>query len=155
MRKILPLAEPNYFKASRKKALRLIGTASLFASLIAIAAVFFQTSRGALVPAPAPPRSELIIPSQHVRFTLYPEGIYPRKATLRAGLVSIGIEDMTGADGGVLLERLTGGPRIVVGSVQRLQQHLRGRASVNLSPGTYRLRVAGSDANEAELTVEP
>ena len=154
MRKILPLAEANYFKASRKKALRLIGTASLFASLI-VAAVFFHTSTGAVIPEAFVPRAEVSIARQHVRFTLYPEGIYPPKATLRAGAVSIGIEDMAGTDGGVLVERLTGGQRTVVGSVQRLQQHFRGRASVDLSPGTYRLRIAGRQANEAELIVEP
>lgn len=155
MWRILSLTRPRCTKPSRRKSLHLIGTTALFGALIVIIAMCFQGSSEALVPEAVTLRPEVIIPSQHVRFTLYPEGIYPPKATVRAGLVSIGIEDLAGADGGVLVERLTGGPRIVVGSVQRLQQHFRGRASVNLSPGIYRLRIAGSQANEAEITVEP
>ena len=154
MRKILSLAHQRYFTVSHKKWLRLMGTTSLLAGLIA-AAAFFHGSTEAVVPKAVVPNPEVITPSQHVRFTLYPEGVYPARATVRAGRVSIGIEDMAGADGGVLVERLTGGQRIVVGSVQRLQQHFRGRASVDLSPGVYRLRIAGRQANEAELTVEP
>ena len=155
MRKILSITQQRNFTLSRKKLLRLIGTTSLLAGLIVSAAVFFHSSTEAVVPEAVVPHPEVIIPGQHVQFTLYPEGIYPPKATLRAGLVSIGIEDLAGGNGGLLIERLTGGPRIVVGSVQRLQPHFRGRASVDLSPGTYRLRVADSQANEAELTVEP
>lgn len=155
MRTIFSLAQQRYFTLSRKKLLRLIGTTSLLAGLIVIAGVFFQRPSEAVVPEAVVPHPEAIIPSQHVRFTLYSDGIYPPKATVRAGLVSIGIEDMAGANGGLLIERLTTGQPIAVGRVERLQQNLRGRASVDLPPGAYRLRILGRQANEAELTVEP
>ena len=142
-------------QVSGKKSLRFIATAAFFGGLILMTPMVFQTSSEPLLPEAVVPRAEGIVAAQHIRFTLYPEGIHPPQATVRAGLVSIGIEDLDGANGGLLVERLTGGPPIVVGTVQRLQQHLRGRASVNLSAGTYRLRIAGRQANEAELTVEP
>jgi hypothetical protein len=155
MRKFLSLTRQRYFTLLRKKSLRLIGTTSLLAGLIVIAAVFFHTSSEAVVPEAVLPRPEVVIAGQHIRFTLYPEGIHPQKATVHAGLVSIAIEDLTDANGGLLIERLTSGQRTPVGRVERLKRHWRGRSSVNLTPGTYRLRIAGREANEAELSVEP
>jgi hypothetical protein len=155
MRTFLSSTQQDCFKFSRKNSLRLIGSAGLFGGLMVLAVMCFQAPSKALVTEAVPPPPEVVVPSQHIRFTLYRDGIYPPKATVRAGLVSIGIEDLAGANGGLLVERLTGGPRTVVGTVQRLQQYLRGRASVNLAAGTYRLRIVGSQANEAELTVEP
>lgn len=152
---MLRIPSTECLKRSGKKSLRFIGTATFVGGLILIAAMFFQTSSEALIPKAVLPRSDMVVPSQHVRFTLYPEGIYPPKATVRAGLVSIGIEDLTGANGGLLIERSTAGQPIVVGSVKRFQRHWRGRTSITVSPGTYRLRIAGTQVAEAELTVEP
>ena len=69
MRKIFPSTEAGHFKVSPKKVLRLIGTAGLFASLMTIAAMFFQTTRGAPVPAQAP----AVIGSDHsqLAFTIH------------------------------------------------------------------------------------
>jgi hypothetical protein len=154
MPKILSRTHPGFFKPSRKTSLHFIGSAGLFVAVIVIAAMYFQTFRGALQSEADVPRPEIVVPNQHVRFTLYPEGIHPVKATVRAGLVSIAIEDLAGANGGLLVERVAADQRTPVGSVERLQRHWRGRSSMYLSPGIYRLRVAGGQTNEAELTVE-
>lgn len=155
MRKSFSSIKLNSFKPTPKTVLRVMGTATLLGGLLITAAMFLQTSRGAPGLEAVPPQSQVVIAGQHVRFTLYNDGIYPPKATVRAGLVSIGIEDLASANGGLSIERLTTGQPIAVGRVERLRQNLRGRASVDLSPGTYRLRILGSQANEAELTVEP
>ena len=94
-------------------------------------------------------------PSQNVRFTIYPEGIFPATATVHSGLISISIEDLADVPGGVLIERMEdGGPR-TVGNVRRSGHNWRGRASVQLTPGLYRLRIPSETAKEAVITVAP
>ena len=100
-------------------------------------------------------QSGVVVPNQNVRFTIYPEGIHPASATVHKGLVSISIEDLAGANDGVLVERLGDREPQSVGRVQRFQHHWRGRSSVYLTPGTYRLQIPGKYTNEAQLTVEP
>lgn len=101
------------------------------------------------------PQTTVVLPKQSVRFTIYPEGIHPATAKVRKGVVSIAIEDLAGTNGGVVVDRLTEGEPTVVGNVRRAQRHWRGRLSIELSPGIYRLRVPGRQTNEAQLTVEP
>jgi len=136
--------------------------AVLITSILAVTAVLVWPAKSLTAPAKTeseaqqvPSQGRPVAPSQNLRFTIYPEGILPASATAHAGLISISIEDLAGANGGLLIERLEdAGPR-VMGNVQRFERNWRGRASVELGPGNYRLRIASDKAKEALLTVEP
>ena len=140
-----------------------IFAAVLMISVISVTATFVWSARSHT----APPKSSILaqaaqsqarqaVPSQSVRFTIYPEGILPATATVHSGLISISIEDLADAEGGVLIERVEdGGGARVVGNVQRSEHSWRGRVSVELTPGLYRLRIQSDQAKEAVITVEP
>lgn len=138
-----------------------IFAAALMISVISLTAVLVWSARSRPAPSRSPIPAQTVqsqarqtAPSQNVRFTIYPEGILPATATVRAGLISISIEDLANVEGGMLIERIDSPPR-VVGTVRRSEQNWRGRTSVELTPGQYRLRIASDKAKEAVLIVEP
>jgi hypothetical protein len=94
-------------------------------------------------------------PVQHVRFTVYEVGIYPRQLRARTGIVGISIEDRTGQSVGLLIEKKDGDGRVPIGQVLRPTNQVRGRELFNLPPGNYRVSDITRQASEAELTVEP
>lgn len=137
-----------------RKIVHLILTAGLVTGLLVVASTVLPTPKEALV-SEAVGQSQVAVPSHNLRFTVYPEGIYPATATVHKGLISISIEDLAGANGGILVERVGDRGPELVGIVQRFERHWRGRSSVSLTPGIYTLRVAGKPTNEARLTVKP
>jgi hypothetical protein len=102
-----------------------------------------------------PLQGKRIIPTQNLRFTIYPEGIHPRSARTHKGPISILVEDLSGGTSTLLVERLTGNERVRAGQIQRSGIYFRGRLDLELAPGRYRLRIAERSVNEAELIVEP
>src|SRR5713101_3039732 len=52
------------------------------------------------------PRKDLLIPTQNIRFTIYPEGIFPRQAKAHKGVVAISIEDLVGSGSTLQVERV-------------------------------------------------
>ncbi|HET7286373.1 MAG TPA: hypothetical protein VFI71_02845 [Pyrinomonadaceae bacterium] len=118
-----------------------------------IPGVALRVWKGAAASEPVKSQKRVELP-QNVRFTIYPEGIHPATATVHKGVISIAIEDLAGTESGVVVERLNGNERAIVGNVKRLERHWRGRSSVELTPGVYRLRVPGRQIEEAQLMVE-
>jgi hypothetical protein len=146
--------QPGSSRRTRKLVhLLLIG--GVTTSVVAVAGLVLQDSKGAVTSELVAPQNAVVLPTQSVRFTLYPEGIHPSTAKVRKGVISISIEDLAGANGGVLVERIGEGEPARVAIVQRFEGHWRGRSLVELRPGLYRLRVVGRETKEAELTVEP
>jgi hypothetical protein len=135
--------------------------AVLFTASLALTAVLVWPAKSHPAPKsstqtqPIQSQTRLPVPSQHVRFTVYPEGILPAAATVHQGLISIAIEDLADIPGGVLIERVEDGQRRLVGNVRRSERSWRGRATVDLSPGIYRLRIPSDKAKEAVITVVP
>lgn len=136
-------------------AVLMISVISLTAVLVWSARSHSASAKSSIAAESAQAQARQPVPSQNVRFTAYPEGILPATVTVHAGLISISIEDLANVEGGVLIERMEdSGPR-VVGSVRRSERNWRGRASVELTPGLYRLRIASDKAKEAVIAVEP
>lgn len=102
-----------------------------------------------------PDRQGRVLPIQNLRFTLYQEGIFPRRARAHKGQVAISVEDLVGTGSTLVVERRMGSARVDVGRVRRLEKRLRGRSIIDLLPGTYRLSIAERPNAEAELVVEP
>jgi len=94
-------------------------------------------------------------PVEVVRFTLYDAGIYPREARVEKGLVAITIEDFSGGTSGLVVQRVNGNSRQSVGTVQRIQNHWRGRQELQLEPGDYELFMVDRPNNKAQLIVAP
>ena len=134
--------------------------AVLITSILALTAVLVWPAKSLPAPKssvqaqPVQTQNRPVAPSQHVRFTIYPEGIFPGTAKVHQGLISIGIEDLANVPGGVLIERLEDGRARVVGTVKRSAHDWRGRTSVELNPGVYRVRIPSDKAKEAVITVE-
>ena len=155
MLKKLPLIQENASLHLPRKLIHLVLIGSVIATLVAMAGILLRASKGTPVSERALPERKVVVP-QNVQFTIYPEGILPARVTVHKGLVSIAIEDLGGAEEGVIVERINEhGHVVAVGNVRRFNQHFRGRASLDLSPGLYRLRTANDQASEALLTVEP
>ena len=89
------------------------------------------------------------------RFTLFDAGIRPGAMRIKARLVNIHIEDRTNTSQGVTIQRVAGGERVAIGSVQKVATDLRGRSSFILAPGEYELFDVSKPANKAVLQVEP
>lgn len=145
----------NHHNTSLRKLTRLILTAGVITGVLVTGALVFRASTRPTAFAQIPPQTQGVAATQHLGFTIYPEGILPSTMTVRKGVISISIEDLAGANGGVLVQRIDDGTRAVVGTIHRSVGHWRGHALVNLSPGTYELRVAGKPTSPAQLTVEP
>ena len=145
--------QPGSFRRTRKLVhLLLIG--GVTTSVIAVAALVLQASKGAVTAELVNTQKAVVQATQNVRFTVYPEGIHPSNTKVRQGLISISIEDLAAANGGVLIERIGEGEPARVAVVRRFEGHWRGRSLVELTPGLYRLRVVGGETTEAELIVE-
>jgi hypothetical protein len=129
-------------------------SAVVIAGVIAMAQLAFRASTSSRVEQTAP-QKRAVVPSQHVRLTIYPEGIHPATTTVHKGVISIGIEDLADTPGGILVERVGENGRAAVGNVRPFQNHWRGRASVELGPGVYELRVPDKSITPAQLIVEP
>jgi len=140
--------------SSRQKLLHLALIGILIVAAVAIAGVFLRASIEAAASGRAQSQKPVVIP-QNVSFTIYPEGIHPATATVQKGAISIAIEDLAGTENGVVIERVNGSGRAVVGNVKRFERNWRGRAQVELTPGVYRLRVPDRQIEEAQITVEP
>ena len=122
--------------------------------ILLLAQLAFRASSSSRAEKTAPQARGIVAP-QNVQFTIYPQGIHPSTVTVQKGVISIGIEDLADTPGGVLVERVGENGRTAVGNVRRFQNHWRGRASVDLSPGTYELRVPDKSITPAQLIVEP
>jgi hypothetical protein len=109
-------------------------------------------ARSSEVPTQAPAHA---LPIQTVRFTLYPQGIYPRKTTAHKGVVAIAVDDLVATGSTLVVVKLTGNDRVSIGQVRRSQNHRRGRGLLHLTPGDYRISIVERPEQEAELTVEP
>ena len=133
---------------------RVVLSAVAIAGVVAMAQFAFRASSSSHAEQ-NPPQTRSVVPSQNVRFTIYPEGIHPATTTVHKGLISIGIEDLADTPGGVLVERVGENGRAAVGNIRRFQNHWRGRASVDLSPGIYELRVPDKSIIPAQIIVEP
>jgi hypothetical protein len=126
----------------------------LTASIIAAARVKVKEKSSHVDPVgtTSPPRAG---PVQVVRFTLYDVGIYPQGARVRPGLVTVSIEDLSGASSGLIVELVEGNVRTQVGTVDRLANRLRGRREMLLVAGRYEVSDARQRNNRASLIVEP
>ena len=136
--------------------------AVLFTSSLTLTAVLLWPVKSLTAPAKSSTAAQQVqlqqgpaAPSQNIRLTIYPEGILPATATAHQGVLSISIEDLANANGGLLIERVDENGPHMIGSVQRFERHWRGRASFELIPGEYRLRIASDKAKAAMLTIEP
>lgn len=94
-------------------------------------------------------------PVQVVRFTLYDAGIYPSEARAQPGLVTISIEDLSGASSGLVVERRAGDVITPLGTVDRLPNRLRARGEIAMTVGRYEVYDASRPNNRALLIVEP
>lgn len=139
---------------SHQKLVHLVLLGLAIACVMSIAGMALRSLRGAAASDQVTSQKKVVLP-QNVRFTIYPEGIHPSTATVHKGVISIAIEDLAGTQSGVLVERLNGNERAIVGNVKRFERHWRGRSSIELTPGVYRLRVPDREIEEAQLTVEP
>ena len=137
-----------------RKLIRVVLSTVAIAGVIALGQLAFRASTSSRVEQSAPQKGA-VVPSQHIRFTIYPEGIHPATTTVHKGAISIGIEDLADTPGGVLVERVGEHGRQAVGNVRRFENHWRGRASVDLSPGIYELRVPDKSITPAQIIVEP
>lgn len=106
------------------------------------------TSSQRLLPPP-----DRALPVQTVRYTLYPQGIYPQKTTAHKGVVAIAVDDLVGGST-VLVEKINGDDRVSLGQARRSKGHWRGRGFLNLTPGDYRVFIAERPDHRAKLTVE-
>jgi hypothetical protein len=89
-----------------------------------------------------------------VRFTLYPEGIYPREAHVDQGLIVLAIEDLSGGAAFTLSrEAGNGGPLQVVKQFANSQKKKRSSNEIRLAPGRYQIADAGRAKNTAILIV--
>lgn len=103
-----------------------------------------------------PQRERREEPVQVVRFTLYDVGIVPELAYARAGLVTIGLEDLSGSTMGLVIERAQEGElRVRAGEVRRKERKRHGQEELRLEAGHYQLYMADRPDNRAELIVEP
>lgn len=144
----------NIFSLTNTKLRILIVIVGVVTGLLAVGTLVFRASNRSAEPEHIPPQVQGVPAAQHLRFTIYPEGILPSTMKVRKGVISISIEDLADANGGVLVERIDNGTHATVGNVQRSERHWRGHVLVDLSPGTYELRVAGKPTSPAQLTVE-
>jgi hypothetical protein len=94
-------------------------------------------------------------PPRVVRFAVYDAGIYPREATVEHGRVVFVMEDNTGGEASLVVEREQNGGREQVGRVERAHGRARGRGEYRLSPGRYEIYDAARPEVRAVLTVEP
>jgi len=145
----------NIFPLISRKLTRLIVTTGVTTGLLVVGALLFRVAGRPAAFEHIPSQVQGVPAAQHVRFTIYPEGILPSTMKVRPGVIAISIEDLAGANGGVLVERINDGTRTNVGNIQRFENHWRGRSLIDLRPGVYELRVAGQPTNPAQLTVEP
>ena len=137
----------------RRAHLALIGATIVI--VITMAGVVLRASLRAAASDQLSSQRAVVVPTQNVRFTIYPEAIHPASVTVHKGLLGILIEDLAGTENGVVVERLNGNDRVVAGSVKRFERHWRGRTSMEVTPGVYRLRVPDRQIEEAQITVEP
>jgi hypothetical protein len=90
----------------------------------------------------------------NVRFTLYPEGIYPQEAHVSQGLVVLAVEDLSGGAGFTLSrEAGNGGSLQVVKQFANSQKKKRSGNEIRLAPGRYQIADAGRAKNTAILIV--
>lgn len=136
------------------RALFMLAATLLAASLIATARVKIEEKAAEVGPVrtESVPRVGRV---QVVRFTVYDVGIYPEEARVQPGLVTISIEDLSGASSGLIVERVEADVRTQVGSVDRLANRLRARAEMLLVAGRYEVSDARQRKKRASLMVEP
>ena len=90
-----------------------------------------------------------------VRFTLYDIGIYPQEARVKPGMVTISIEDLSGASSGLIIERIEASSRVASGLVSKETNRLRSRSELFLLQGRYEVADATRPDNRALLIVAP
>jgi hypothetical protein len=152
-------------KKSPRKRLAVIAAAAATLSISCTMLAFAARGRQPIVPAPAaaggapvaavqggPPQRG---PVEVVRFTLYDVGIYPPEAHVDKGNVAIAIEDLSGGESALVIERETGSGRVPAGRVDRIDHHPRGRNDLRMEPGRYQVYMADRPENKAVLIVEP
>ncbi len=94
-------------------------------------------------------------PVQVARFTLYPEGVYPRETSVGQGLVVIATESYRDGSAGVMVTREVGGGRSeeVARLLNRQEKPRRSRHAIRLAPGRYQLADLSRPQNTATLIV--
>lgn len=135
-------------------ALFLLGATLLTASIIAAARAKIEEKAFEVGPVRTV-SVQRVGPVRVVRFTLYDVGIYPHEARVQPGLVTISIEDVSGASSGLIVERVEADLRTEVGRVDRQANRLRGRREMLLVAGRYQVSDARHRNNRASLIVEP
>lgn len=94
-------------------------------------------------------------PVQVLRFTVYDIGLYPQEARAKPGMVTISIEDLSGASSGLIIERIEASSRVPGGLVSKQTNRLRSRSEFFLPQGRYEVADASRPDNRALLIVEP
>jgi hypothetical protein len=94
-------------------------------------------------------------PVQVVRFTLYDLGIYPQETRVKPGMVTIALEDLSGASSGLIIERIEASSRVPSGLVSKASNRLRSRTEFFLPQGRYEVADATRPDSRVLLIVEP
>jgi hypothetical protein len=138
-----------------RRVIHLLLTAGVITLLVATGQLVLRSASSLAGSRQLSSQTREVQAAQHVRFTIYPEGIQPAMLKVREGAILISIEDLAGASQGILVERTGEREPRTAGKVERFERHWRGRSVINLSAGVYRLRVPGMPTNEAQLIVTP
>ena len=121
--------------------------------VIAAVAVIALVKRGSAASAVSHESESVVAPQrgrvQLVRFTLYDVGIYPQEARANPGAVTLSIEDLTGSNSEVFIERIEPAGRTVTGTMNKPANQLRSRAQFSLGAGRYEIVDAARPDNRA------
>ena len=147
--------QPNRRSRLSRRVTYLVLTAGVITLLVATGQLVLRSASSEAGSRQLSSQAREVQAAQHVRFTIYPEGIQPATMKVREGAILISIEDLAGASQGILVERTGEHEPQTAGKVERFERHWRGRSLINLSAGVYRLRVPGMPTNEAQLIVTP
>lgn len=151
----MSLAAPSHRLRLRGRAAPTLILTAALACLLTVSAAALRAAFNRAAAAPAPAASLNNDPPRVVRFSVYDAGVYPREASVEHGRVVLVMEDNTGGEASLVVEREEGGAREQVGRVERLRGRARGRGEYRLQPGRYEVYPAGRPELRAALTVEP
>lgn len=146
---------PARLKSSKLSPPAVLLAAALAAGTIAASAAALRAA-SARRDAAASPRAAAALnqdPPHVLRFSVYDAGIHPREATVTHGRVVFVMEDNTGGEASLVVEREAGGGREHVGRVERERGRARGRREYRLTPGRYEVYDSARPEVRASLTV--
>lgn len=110
-----------------------------------------------LAAAPTPTPGEGHGPINVVRFTLYDVGILPRERHVKNGNVTFAIEDVSGTNSTINIERETGNysaPLVLLEQIEQTEKVGRVKKELTLTPGRYWISMTANPNNRALLIVE-